>query len=175
MWFLLLTVWGFPHGGAVSSWIPSSPPPPALPRYQNIRYQEDWSVLEGRSDLKGLLRLKHLPLKPSHSVFLSLGGQLRARVERWSDFAFGAPAVKDDSFGLSRLRLHADLHLGNRFRIFAEGKSSLGRGRDLPGGLRNIDVDSVALQNGLIDWKIPLQEDDSLTLRLGRQELQFGR
>ncbi len=63
---------------------------------------------------------------------------------------------------------------GRHFRFFAEGKSALATGRDLPGGLRTLDVDSIDLQNAFLDLHLPFQEG-SFTFRSGRQELQFGK
>ena len=149
--------------------------PVKLPSYHNTRYEEDWSVLRGATGSSpSTERLKFIPLNDSTSVYLSLGGQGRVRFETWDDFGFGGPGSRSDSFGLLRLRLHGDLVMGPHLRFFVEGKSALATDRDLPGGLRILDVDSADLQNVFIDLRVPFEEGN-FTLRFGRQELQFGR
>ena len=149
--------------------------PVQFPAFHNLRYQEDWSVLRGVDDSSPAKKpLKFIPLNKEETVFLSIGGQARSRLETWSNFGFGGPGSGEDTFGFLRLRFHGDLVAGRHFRFFAEGKSALATGRDLPGGLRTLDVDTIALQNAFLDLKVPFQEG-SFTLRSGRQELQFGK
>lgn len=146
-----------------------------LPSYQNVRYEEDWSVLRDLPEnTRSEESLKFIPLNGSGTIFLSIGGQARFRLESWSDFGLGGPGSRDDRFGLFRLRLHSDLVAGPHFRVFLEGKSALATGRDLPGGLRILDVDSIDLQNAFVDLRVP-SENGGVTFRLGRQELQFGK
>lgn len=140
------------------------------PPFNNLRYREDWSSLRELPTRSGYDALKFIPLNSSESMYLSIGGQLRLRAESWWNFGFGD---KSDVFGLSRVRLHADLHLGSRFRMFVEGKSSLSTGRDLPGGIRSLDVDSIDFQNAFIDINLALNPA-TIIFRPGRQELQFG-
>ncbi len=146
----------------------AQPAEASLPAFHNVRVEEDWSSL-GANRRAGWERFKNVPLGPFR---FSFGGQLRGRAEFWNDFGFAE--ANDDGFGLLRLRLHGDLALGPHLRLFVEGKSSLADGRSLPGGNRTLDTDSAALQHALLDVRFPLG-DDSLTFRLGRQELQFGR
>src|SRR6266403_677336 len=67
------------------------------PAYQIRRFDEDWSVLRG-VDLSATGdfwdRLKFIPLSPDQSVWLSLGGQVRERVEDYEQYLFGAPGPK---------------------------------------------------------------------------------
>ncbi len=100
---------------------------------------------------------------------VSVGGQLRVRWEHWDNFGFDPAA--DDDFVLVRFRLHGDLQYSDRFRIFVEGKSADATERDLPGGRRTVDVDTLALQNAFLEMKV----HDRIVLRPGRQELLYGR
>jgi hypothetical protein len=139
-------------------------------KYHNLRY-EDPPIEEVRtwSD-----NLKGMSLNESESVTLSIGGQARLRWEVWDNFGF--VPENDDDFGLLRLRLHGDARFGKYVRVFAEGKSSLILGdRDLPGGNRSLDVDTLDLQNGFVDLFFPSSRGEGLTLRTGRQELQYGK
>jgi hypothetical protein len=146
----------------------------SYPKFQPIRYEEDWGVLKDSLRDNGYEKFKFMPLSESGDAFLSFGGQLRLRGEAWSNFGFGGGGSPDDTYGLSRLRLHGSLHLGTRFRAFVEGKSSLSTDRDLPGGRRTGDVDTIDLQNALLDVNAAL-EPVGVTFRLGRQELRFGK
>ncbi|MFQ5738826.1 MAG: alginate export family protein [Acidobacteriota bacterium] len=146
-----------------------------LPTYQNVRFEEDWSVLSASRQREGWQALKYLPLSPGGNVYMSVGGQVRFRTEFWNDFGFGGSGQRDDTFGLFRLRLHGDFFFGPHLRLFVEGKSALADGRELPGGNRTLDTDSVAFQNVFFDVRVPLEGKGSLTFRVGRQELEFGK
>jgi hypothetical protein len=152
---------------------------PTRPRYLDLRYDENWSVLAEGDDQAArdfFDPVKYIPLDESGSFWLSFGAQLRERVELWDDFNFGGPPGEghDDAFLLTRLLFHADLHLTPYLRIFAQGKSAFVLDRDLPGGARKSDVDQIDLQNGFLDLTLPKLGEASLVLRGGRQEMSFG-
>ncbi len=148
----------------------------AVPSYRNLRFEEDWSVLRDGSGPDLWNPLKFIPLNQSGTAYLSVGGEARARTELWSDFGFGSPsAPPEDGFALMRLRAHTDWHLGPRLRLFIEAKSAMAAGRELPGGNRTADVDSIDLQNVILDLNLGEAGSGNLTLRLGRQEMLFGR
>src|SRR5258708_38955803 len=91
-------------------------PPPA---YLPLRFNEDYSYLRDptlRTD--PFDAVKCLQLRAGDPAwFLSLGGEARERTEVISrpDFGFSG---RRDSYLLQRLTLQADLHLGERVRIF---------------------------------------------------------
>jgi len=134
---------------------------PARPRFLDLRYDENWSVLAGQEAAPGsdfFDRVKYIPLNESGSIWLSFGAQLRARLEIWEDFGFGGPPGEshDDTYLLSRYLFHADLHLTPWLRLFVQGKSTfVTPSRDLPGGNRKADVDQADLQNGFADVTFP--------------------
>ena len=147
-----------------------------LPSYRNLRYEEDWSILGDGSDSDLWSPLKIIPLNQTGSAYLSVGGEARIRTEFWSDFGFGSSnAPPQDSFALMRIRAHTDWHLGPRVRLFIEGKSAAVAGRELPGGSRTADADSIDLQNVILDLKPGAVGSGNLTLRIGRQEMLFGK
>lgn len=156
------------------------PPEVKRPKFQVMRQNEDWSVLgnvpeSDRTDFWD--PIKYVPLNEDGSVWASFGGSTRFRLESWSNFNFGAapPGVDtDDTFLLWRLLAHADLHVGENFRVFAEGITAQSTDRTLPGGRRPLDVNSLDLQQGFADLILPLGQDASVVLRAGRQELLFG-
>lgn len=141
------------------------------PAFQHVRYEENAAAYRDVTASGALDRIKYVSLSESDTVYLSLGGQLRARWESWDNFNF-APA-NDDDFGLFRLRLHGDLRAGPLLRLFVEVKSAEATDRDLPGGRRTLDVDTLDLQNAFADLTGELLGWNA-TLRLGRQELSYG-
>src|SRR5439155_15492811 len=79
---------------------------PALQIGSALRFNEDWSSLQGVDTSKTddfWDRLKFIPFTADHSVWLSIGGQARERVEYFDQFQFGASAPKrSDLYLLSR-------------------------------------------------------------------------
>jgi hypothetical protein len=116
--------------------------------------------------------LKLIPLSEHDAASLSLGGEVRQRFEYSSDLPFGAGLSNDDGVWLQRYTLHGDLRLGPRLRIFGQLSSALETSR--AGGPSPVDENELALQNGFVDLNLPVESDADLTLRGGRQELQFG-
>jgi hypothetical protein len=68
--------------------------------------------------------------------------------------------------------LHADFHLGPHFRIFSQLKSGLEDGRD--GGPRPTDRDKFDAHQAFMDVSVDIGDSRSLTLRAGRQEMDYG-
>ena len=151
---------------------------PALQIGSAGRFNEDWSTLEGVDTSKTedfWDRLKFIPFTADQSVWLSLGGQIRERVEYFDQFQWGSSAPKrSDTYLLSRFRLNADLHVTPYFRIYAEGRSALATDRDLQGRNSTGFYDQADLLNGFADIMIPFGKETNVTLRGGRQELIFG-
>jgi Alginate export len=143
------------------------------------RFNEDWSVLKG-VDLSKTDdfwdRLKFIPFTEDESVYLTVGGQARLRVEYFDQFQWGASAPKrSDTYLLSRIRLNTDLHVTPYFRVYAEGRSALVPvNRELQGGNSTGFYDQADLLNGFADIMIPFGDQAGVTLRGGRQELIFG-
>ncbi|MCA9289315.1 MAG: alginate export family protein [Phycisphaerales bacterium] len=148
---------------------------PARPSFKPNRSDENWSAFTPPADNPEFWDpIKNIRL--AEDVSLSLGGEARLRLEHWEDFAFAQP--NDDTFLLGRVLLHADLRAGEHIRAFVQGKSAfIVDDRDLPGGSRTLDVDTLDLQQGFGDFMFNLNDDASrrVTIRLGRQELAFGR
>ena len=155
------------------------PKRPPLQIGSALRFNEDWSTLKG-VDLSQTDdfwdRVKFIPLTQDESVWLSFGGQARARVEYFNKFQWGASEPEQsDGYLLTRLRLSADLHVTPYFRMYVEGKSALVPvNRKLQGGNTTAYYDQNSLFNGFADIMIPFGEQANVTLRGGRQELLFG-
>ncbi|MEH6306247.1 alginate export family protein [Olivibacter sp. CPCC 100613] len=139
--------------------------------FKLLRFNEDYSALKD-STRTFYNSLKYLPLSESGKAYVSFGGELRAELDRAQHEDWGANNVGSNIFLLQRYQLHADLHLSDRIRIFGQLRSGLENGRK--NGPRPIDEDQLNVQNLFIDL-IPYKGmDDKMTIRLGRQELQYG-
>src|SRR3972149_605879 len=67
-------------------------PAPQRPSYQVLRFNEDWSVLrhiDTTAQADFFDPIKYVPLSDDGEIWASFGGQLRLRLESWSDFNFG--------------------------------------------------------------------------------------
>jgi hypothetical protein len=118
-------------------------------------------------------RLKYIPLRRGHDdYYLSFGADVRERGDYFSNTNWGS-GPPGSAYLLQRYLLHADLHLGDRFRVFGELGSSLEEGRN--GGPRpSIDEDKLDIHQAFIDVGLWRAGKDHLTLRTGRQEMAFG-
>lgn len=136
-----------------------------IPSLKVSREDEDWSVLKDKKVDHPLLKMKYLPL--GRQGYLSIGGEIRERIESFSNFLWGAPQPHGDTFYLHRVMLHSDLHFSPKLRAFIQLKSNTVSDKKLPP--RAIDKDELDLHQAFIDWK-----DKKLTLRVGRQEFSYG-
>ncbi|GAA3693826.1 alginate export family protein [Sphingomonas cynarae] len=109
--------------------------------YNPLRWAEDWRRMRDPAKRDGLLdRLKYIPIG-SDDVYLTLSGELRARVNYFSNpQGRKAEHQRQDSY---RIFLGADLHVGEHFRAYGE----LARG---PMDGKNIGSPSGTLSNGLL-------------------------
>jgi len=148
--------------------------PAEYPKFQALRFTEDWSGFDpaGRSDAWD--RYKHMSLGDDSENWVGIGGELRYRSETWTGFGFADADSADDTFGLARGLLYTDWHLGN-VRVFIEGEAAIATDRDLPGGRRTADVDELDLHNAFVEFDVPAGDERTLGVRLGRQGLAFGK
>ena len=121
----------------------------------------------------GLIPIKYIPLRTNDpSWYLTLGGELRERFEGNYDPNFGIGGAGANSYLLQRITLLADLHLGERVRIFTEGISGVMEGESQPAP--PVQQDPIDLQFAFLDVLPYLTDDESLTLRAGRFGMSFG-
>jgi hypothetical protein len=141
--------------------------------YKSQRAEEDWSFLrESAADSSDPFRaLKFLALSPDRGAWLSLGGDLRWRYERYENPLWGAAPEDGNGYWLQRYFLHADLHLGERLRVFGQLMRSSEDGRR--GGPRPLDRDDADVNQLFAEISAPLA-DGELQVRAGRQELAYG-
>jgi hypothetical protein len=139
--------------------------------FKLLRFDEDHTALKD-SARTFYNRLKYLPLSESGKTYVSFGGELRAELDRANHEDWGTRNIGRNIFLLQRYQLHADLHLSNRIRIFGQLRSGLESGRK--NGPRPIDEDQLNVQNLFIDLISYKGTEGKMTIRLGRQELQYG-
>jgi len=155
---------------------PETEKPPAKlagPKYLNLRYDEDFSYLDGEP---GTYRkdffdpIKNIRL--GEDLRLSIGGEFRFRLEAETNKGFDANARSQDTFQLYRYFMHFDLKYRDLARVFFQGAAVFDEDRDL--ALRGLDENRWDVQQLFFDVRV-LGEDVPLTVRVGRQELQYGK
>lgn len=146
---------------------------PTGPKYNNLRYDEDFSYLAGQS---GTYKedvwdpLKWIPLADDWS--LTLGGQARLRFESEHNKAFGSVEPSHDAFLLQRYFLHGDLKYSDWLRFFVQSKFAHVNDRDINAGLAGLE-DHADIHQAFVDMTALIVEN-KVTFRLGRQELAYG-
>jgi hypothetical protein len=139
----------------------------------SVRWREDYSFLRDRpTPLTWYERLKFLPLDAAGTTYLTLGGELRERVESYDHSFFGLPGGRTFTAAATRLLADGDLHVGRRFRAFVELGSFVETGRRP--AERPFDRGDLELQQGFLDLAAVDRRGERLTFRLGRQELPLG-
>lgn len=149
-------------------------PRPSAPRpsYADLRWDENWSALRDRAQRKDYLDpLKYIPLG-REGWYTTLGGEIRERYELFTHPSLGLAPETPNGFLIQRYMLHADTHLGAHVRMFLQFQSGIENGRT--GGPRATDQDTLEIHQGFVDLSTSEDPKKAVTVRLGRQELQFG-
>lgn len=154
------------------SW--AQPSKPSHPSPKLIRYDEDWSALrDPKLRSEWLDSLKYIPLAHCDECFLTIGGEIRQRYESFRNPTWGLDPMDNSGYLLQRYMLHADLHIGKRFRVFGQLKSGVENGRT--GGARPPDEDRLDVHQAFAEGRFWSPRDGQrLTLRAGRQEVNLG-
>ena len=135
-----------------------------------MRYDEDYSNLRD-SDRTLYNRFKFLPLTKDKKTYLTFGGEIRGEYggkvnEDW---------IKDQGYNFSvlqRYAIYTDLHIGEKLRVFAQVNSALENGSKY--GPAPVDEDQLAVQNLFAEYRVLKNATKSLSVRLGRQEINYG-
>jgi len=139
--------------------------------YKLMPFEEDYSALAD-STRHGYQKLKYSPLTADGKLWLSMGGEARLEYVDFNNEDWGRVKLGHNNFLLQRYSFHADLHFGTRLRFFTQLRSALQHGRK--NGSRQIDEDQLNVQNLFVDGTLLKQNDKSVMIRLGRQELDYG-
>lgn len=143
------------------------------PKFLNLRYDEDFSYLDGpedsyKKDFFDPIKWLHL----TDDLTLTIGGEFRARLEAETNRGFGSTEPAQDTFLLHRYRYHFDLRYRKLVRVFYEGISAYIEDRDLR--LLGIHENRWDHHQLFADFRV-LGEQTPLVLRVGRQELLYGK
>src|SRR5438128_577647 len=127
---------------------------PSGPQYSDTRYDDDFSYLRDpacRNDFWD--SLKYISLNARGDWYLSLGGEIRERYERFHNPLWGQQPQSPGGYLLQRYFLFGDLHLGESVRIFSELMSDWENTR--VGGPRpQIDQDQLDFAQFFVDLKL---------------------
>jgi hypothetical protein len=148
---------------------PSDPQPYAL-----LRQDEDYWYLSNptcRHDHWD--RLKYVPLGANEDRYLTFGGEIREWYEGFRNASWGLGTQDDNGYLLQRLSTYADIHAASRLRFFVQLTSAIEAGRS--GGPRPVtDESKLFFEEGFADIGFSKTSSESVVLRLGRQEFEFG-
>lgn len=138
----------------------------------NVRHDEDWSAASATAqrDAHWWTRLKAQPLDADGDITLTLGGEARARYERFADNLWGQSPTSDDAYLWLRFMPLANVKAGP-VRVFVQGIAGYAVG--VAGGAGPVDRTGVDLLQGFVDAKLPVA-GGTLTLRGGRELVALG-
>ena len=140
--------------------------------YQELRYDEDWSYLKDAAKRKDFWDpVKYMEMGKD-GWYASFGGEGRIRYEFFRSAGFGSVPNTEYGWQIQRYLAHTDLHMGPYFRVFVQFQSGIEAGR--LGGPRATDEDKGEIHQAFIDLNTSADKKKRLTIRLGRQELEFG-
>jgi hypothetical protein len=142
------------------------------------RWSEDWSSLRDFSPLvetetpstEQPTSFKYIPLDDSGESYLSLGAEYRLAYEIYEDADMGISSIGKQDALQQRVALHADLHLSNEWRVFAELGDGLVTDRD--GGNKTADETDPDIWQLFLDRRWHLENGDRIVLRGGRQLIE---
>jgi Alginate export len=134
------------------------------------RWQEDWSVLANPCvPVKPLDGLKYIPLGSDPGSYLSLGANLRERVEINDAPLFGIGAGHPDTYLIQRAQVSADAYIAQHFQFFIQLEDARAFGKD---AVSPVDKNPLDLEQAFVAWVGQLA-GGTVKFRLGRQEMAF--
>ena len=131
-----------------------------------FRYDDDPTPFAAQDDFYGRLKYRAL----GGDAYLSLGADLRERVEASDTTFLALQARATQTYDLHRLLVFADLQASRDVRVFVQVGNHDEIGRNP--GPSPLDVDRLDLAQAFVDLSHPLG-DGGATLRLGRAEMSF--
>ena len=141
--------------------------------YKLLRYDEDYSYLKDpdrRTDFWD--PIKYIPIGDREGWYVSFGAQLRPWFQFYNNFDFGT-TPGPNAYLTQRYLFHGDFHFGPNIRFFGQFVSGLENGR-IGGPLPDIEENVFDAHQAFLDLVQHLGEEDTLTWRLGRQEMSYG-
>ena len=145
---------------------------PKRPTILFNRWEEDWSVLANPNvPREPLDSLKYIPLSANDpKTYISFGADLRNRYEYNNAINFGAgPDIDAQSYLISRMEAHADLHIANQLQLFAQLQNDEAPGKTI---ILPVDKDRLDLEQAFLLVTEPVASG-TMRFRAGRQQMAF--
>ncbi|WP_408261900.1 alginate export family protein, partial [Paraburkholderia xenovorans] len=141
--------------GTAASMNTAAPACTALrPQVMFNRWQEDWSVLANpRVPAKPMDGLKYLPLGGDPESWLSLGANLRERMEFNDAPIFGINPGRADTYVIQRAEVSADAHVAQHWQFFVQLEDARAFGKDV---VTPVDKNPLDLEQAFVAWVSPL-------------------
>ncbi|WP_137953593.1 alginate export family protein [Burkholderia sp. 4M9327F10] len=134
------------------------------------RWQEDWSVLAypcvPHAPLDGL---KYVPLGDNPKSWLSLGANLRERIESSNAPLFGIGSAQSNTYLIQRAEVDADAHLAEHWQFFVQIEDARAYSKNV---VTPVDKNPLDLEQAFVAY-VQALGDGTLKLRVGRQEMAF--
>ena len=148
-----------------------APACPARPALNFNRWNENWSVLANPCvPAQPFDSLKYMPLSDDGLTYLSLGANLRERMEHNDAPAFGIGAGgRPDTYVIQRTEVHADLRLGRELQVFTQIEDARPFHKD---AVSPVDKDQMDVEQAFVAYARQL-DDGWFKARVGRQEMAF--
>ncbi|MGV2289900.1 alginate export family protein [Trinickia sp. YCB016] len=133
------------------------------------RWQEDWSVLANPCvPREPLDSLKYIPLGADPASYLSLGMNLRERIETNNAPLFGI-GTQSNTYLIQRIEVHADAHLADHWQFFVQVEDARPYGKD---NVTPVDKNPLDLEQAFVTYTDSLG-GGTFKFRVGRQEMAF--
>ncbi|MES2486084.1 MAG: alginate export family protein [Bacteroidota bacterium] len=139
--------------------------------FKLMRYDENYTCLKD-SMLTFYNGIKFIPLSGDKNIHASVGGEARFEYVDFTNEDWGRLNIGHNNFVLQRYDIHADVHFGNRLRVFTQLRSAFQDGSVT--GSSPVDEDHLNIQNLFADAVLYQKTDTEITVRLGRQEINYG-
>ncbi len=137
--------------------------------FKNLRYDDQYLLVSGDTTHHSLYaKFKHASRK--HAV-ISFGGEFRSQYFKIENEDWGETQESTDGFLLSRYLLHTNINFKDRVRFFAQIQGSRA---DWKKSVSPIDQNTTDIHQLFADCKLASDDNQTLTLRFGRQELLYG-
>ena len=114
-------------------------------------------------------RLKYIPLNADASSYVSLGANLRERLEVNNSPRFGLGSSGPDTYLLQRAQVSADARFGQHFQFFVQLEDVRAFGKNPAGP---VDRNPLDLEQAFVAWGGVLG-GATVNVRVGRQEMPF--
>lgn len=142
-------------------------PCPKTP-FRYVRHDEDFGFLRNPNCRSGPLdKLKYIPLADDGRVYLSLGGEMRQRYQRFGALDFGSSGFDGNGAYQSRYYAFADLRGPRGWRAFVQLRHAIEAG--FPGPPRPVQDGGPDIHEAFVE--VPIAE--KAFIRVGRQEISY--